>query len=77
MEPAPALPADTFGPELVDFVAQCLRKDARERPGVAALAQHPFLCMHEGADLRQILKPVLGAQAAAGAVRAVAGGHGR
>lgn len=38
----PALP-DGYSEAADDFVAQCLRKDARRRPTYAELQQHPFL----------------------------------
>ncbi|GFR43084.1 hypothetical protein Agub_g4091 [Astrephomene gubernaculifera] len=64
MEPPPALPADQFSPELVDFVGQCLQKDAKARPSVTALAQHPFLKMYPDASLREVLQPAVEAAAA-------------
>ncbi|KAG2498421.1 hypothetical protein HYH03_003679 [Edaphochlamys debaryana] len=72
MEPPPCLPAEQFSPELVDFVGQCLQKDAKARPTVAALAQHPFLKMYPNASLREVLEPVT----AAAAAHAHAHGHG-
>lgn len=66
MEPPPALPAEQFSPELVDFVAQCLQKDSKGRPSVTALAQHPFLKKHPNTSLKEVLEPVLAAQQAQG-----------
>ena len=37
-EPSPSLPADEYSPELLDFVAHCLRKDPSERPSARKLA---------------------------------------
>jgi serine/threonine protein kinase len=38
----PALDGN-FSPKLVDFVAQCLRKDPQDRPTALELLQHPFI----------------------------------
>ncbi len=81
MEPPPALPAEQFSPELVDFVAQCLQKDSKGRPSVTALAQHPFLKKHPNTSLKEVLEPVLAAQQSqgtgAGAVTGAAANGGR
>jgi mitogen-activated protein kinase kinase 1 len=53
MEPPPALPAESFSPELCDFVASCLQKDAAARPSVTALAAHPFLAKHAAGPAAQ------------------------
>ncbi|KXZ51148.1 hypothetical protein GPECTOR_13g635 [Gonium pectorale] len=74
VEPPPSLPPDQFSSELVDFIAQCLQKDAKARPSVAALAQHPFLKMHPDASLREVLEPVLSAAATAEGTEAAAAG---
>ncbi|GLC37190.1 hypothetical protein PLESTB_000989600 [Pleodorina starrii] len=75
IEPAPTLPADQFSPELVDFVGQCLQKDAKARPSVTALAQHPFLKLHPDASLQGVLEPVLAAATNAGAAPVAAQTH--
>ncbi|KAI8494688.1 PREDICTED: dual specificity mitogen-activated protein kinase kinase 6-like isoform X1 [Branchiostoma belcheri] len=41
-EPSPKLPADKFSPEFVDFCAQCLNKNCKERPNYAGLVEHDF-----------------------------------
>lgn len=38
----PTLP-ERYSPEAQDFVAQCLRKDARLRPSYQQLLEHPWL----------------------------------
>lgn len=40
---APGLPDDKFSPEFRDFVAQCLQKNADERPKYKGLLEHPFI----------------------------------
>jgi serine/threonine protein kinase len=70
IEPPPTLPADQFSRELVDFVGQCLQKDAKARPSVTALAQHPFLKLHPNASLKDVLEPVLATGTAAPAAAA-------
>ncbi|EFJ51614.1 hypothetical protein VOLCADRAFT_73333 [Volvox carteri f. nagariensis] len=72
IEPAPTLPADQFSPELVDFVAQCLQKDAKARASVTTLAQHPFLKLHPDASLQDVLEPVMVAAGTVAAAAAVA-----
>ncbi|MEW5306276.1 MAG: hypothetical protein WDW36_008750 [Sanguina aurantia] len=56
MEAAPALPRAEFSPELADFVSACLQKDSRTRASVSQLAQHPFLELHQGANLADLFK---------------------
>lgn len=42
-EPPPRLPADSFSPELCDFIARCLQKDPEQRWTCRQLLGHPFL----------------------------------
>jgi len=43
MEESPNVPKGEFTPEFVDFISQCLKKDAIERWTAAQLLNHPFL----------------------------------
>jgi len=43
VEPVPRLSTGQFSAELVDFVAQCLQKDAARRPSASQLLLHPFV----------------------------------
>jgi mitogen-activated protein kinase kinase 1 len=63
-EPAPALPAESFSPELRAFAAACLEKEPRARPSLAALAAHPFLAKYPPADLAALIPPALQQQSA-------------
>ncbi|GIL62733.1 hypothetical protein Vafri_16916 [Volvox africanus] len=74
IEPAPTLPADQFSSELVDFVGQCLQKDAKARPSVTSLAQHPFLKLYPDASLQDVLEPVLTTGNGTAALAAAAAG---
>jgi len=62
VEAPPALPRDDgrFSPELCDFVAKCLVKDARQRPSIESLAKHAFLKTHKGTQLSDLLKWAMG-----------------
>ncbi|WIA32642.1 hypothetical protein OEZ86_003444 [Tetradesmus obliquus] len=57
VEPAPRLPASQFARELVDFVGQCLQKDAARRPSAADMLAHPFITQGARADLSELLAP--------------------
>ncbi|KAJ3350654.1 STE/STE7 protein kinase [Allomyces macrogynus ATCC 38327] len=46
-ETPPDLPHDRFGPEAIDFVRQCLQKDAKARPTYAELIVHPFILKYQ------------------------------
>jgi hypothetical protein len=51
-----------FSEPLRDFVAQCLRKEPRDRPTAAQMLQHPFILMHaapEGTDQNKLLADFL------------------
>lgn len=43
----PRLPAGKFSPDFEDFIAQCLKKDVRERPNYSQLLEHPFIQTNE------------------------------
>ena len=58
-EPSPSLPAGQYSPELLDFVAHCLRKDPNERPSARKLLSHPFLLRRGSAASHFSLKRFL------------------
>jgi len=58
-EPSPSLPADQYSPELLDFVAHCLRKDPNERPSARKLLAHPFVLRRGSASSHFSLKRFL------------------
>ncbi|GAA5816968.1 hypothetical protein MFLAVUS_010503 [Mucor flavus] len=47
----PALPADKFSAEAIDFVNSCLQKEPLKRPAYADLLQHPFIQKYENVDV--------------------------
>lgn len=55
VEPPPELPRERFSPQLCSFVAACLQKETKKRPTVAELQAHPFLQLHRGANLADLL----------------------
>ncbi|XP_041072911.1 dual specificity mitogen-activated protein kinase kinase 6 isoform X2 [Cetorhinus maximus] len=61
-EPSPQLPADRFSKEFVDFSAQCLKKNSKDRPTYSELMQHPFFTLHESkeTDVASFVKLILG-----------------
>ncbi|XP_069784462.1 dual specificity mitogen-activated protein kinase kinase 3 isoform X4 [Narcine bancroftii] len=61
-EPSPQLPADRFSKEFVDFTAQCLKKNPKDRMNYIDLMEHPFFKAHDASetDVASFVKEVLG-----------------
>ncbi|TRY80211.1 hypothetical protein DNTS_032302 [Danionella cerebrum] len=61
-EPSPQLPADRFSADFVDFTAQCLRKNSKERPTYTELMLHPFFTLHDSkdTDVASFVKSIIG-----------------
>lgn len=56
--PAIAKPSK-YSKNLIDLVAQCLRKDVHRRPSAADLLSHPLFCNRPKHDLNKALKGYL------------------
>ncbi|KAI3864473.1 hypothetical protein MKX03_003845 [Papaver bracteatum] len=49
--PPPCAPSDKFSPEFCSFISSCAQKDPTKRPSARELLHHPFINMHEDADV--------------------------
>jgi len=58
-DPPTVADAEAFSPEMLDFIAQCLRKDHRTRPTAKDLQKHPFVAGERALCLWRQLSSVI------------------